>query len=233
MPAYYDESTKNWYCKFYYIDYTGTRKQKKKRGFKLQREAKDWEQKFLEKQTKDLTMPFSSFLDLYLEDMANRLKPYTMQTKTFLINKHILPYFKDKAMNGITTLDIRQWQNTLLNISSENGQPLSNAYLKKISAQMSAIFNYTNTYYELSNNPCKKAGSIGSHKSKEMAIYTLDQFNTLIANTEDRTDYTIFMTLYYTGMRKGELFALTKGDIDLGTMSSALTNHTNVLKRMM
>lgn len=48
-----------------------------------------------------------------------------------------------------------------------------------------------------------------------MAIYTLDQFNTLIANIEDRTDYTIFMTLYYTGMRKGELFALTKGDIDL------------------
>ena len=48
MPAYYDEKTKSWYCKFYYMDYTGTKKQKKKRGFKLQREAKEWERNFLE-----------------------------------------------------------------------------------------------------------------------------------------------------------------------------------------
>lgn len=49
MPAYYDESTKTWFCKFYYTDYTGTKKQKKKRGFKLQREAKEWERTFLER----------------------------------------------------------------------------------------------------------------------------------------------------------------------------------------
>ena len=29
MPAYYDESTKTWFCKFYYTDYTGAKKQKK------------------------------------------------------------------------------------------------------------------------------------------------------------------------------------------------------------
>ncbi len=34
MPSYYDESTKTWFCKFYYSDYTGAKKQKKKRGFK-------------------------------------------------------------------------------------------------------------------------------------------------------------------------------------------------------
>ena len=31
-------------------DYTGTQKQKKKRGFKLQREAKEWKRNFLETQ---------------------------------------------------------------------------------------------------------------------------------------------------------------------------------------
>ena len=49
MPSYYDESSKTWYCKFYYTDYTGAKKQKKKRGFKLQREAKEWERAFLER----------------------------------------------------------------------------------------------------------------------------------------------------------------------------------------
>ena len=47
MPSYYDENTKTWFCKFYYQDYTGTRRQKKKRGFKLQRDAKEWERSFL------------------------------------------------------------------------------------------------------------------------------------------------------------------------------------------
>ncbi len=50
MPAYYDEKTKKWFCKFYYVDYTGTRKQKKKRGFSLKREAVEWERNFLERQ---------------------------------------------------------------------------------------------------------------------------------------------------------------------------------------
>lgn len=47
MPSYYDEKTKNWYWKFYYTDYTGSKKQKLKRDFKLQREAKEWECAFL------------------------------------------------------------------------------------------------------------------------------------------------------------------------------------------
>ena len=53
MPAYYDEKTKSWNCKFYYTDYTGTKKQKLKRGFKLQREAKEYERNFLETKQAD------------------------------------------------------------------------------------------------------------------------------------------------------------------------------------
>ncbi|MCI9094044.1 MAG: site-specific integrase [Coprobacillus sp.] len=210
MPTYYDDKTKTWFCQFRYTDYTGTVKQKRKRGFKLQREAKEWERSFLEKQTKDLNMSFNDFVELYLEDMSHRLKPKTLSVKIPVINKHILPYFKNKNINDITAIDIRQWQNTIL---SEND--FSQAYLKKISAQINAIFNYATNYYDLKNNPCKKAGSIGSHKSREMAFYTLHEFKQFMANIDDLTDRTIFYILYYTGMRKGELFALQKKDIDL------------------
>ena len=74
MPAYYDEKTKSWYCKFYYTDYTGPKKQKKKRGFKLQREAKEWERNFLETQQADLSMTFENFVKIYNEDMKHRLR---------------------------------------------------------------------------------------------------------------------------------------------------------------
>ena len=78
MPAYYDEKTKSWYCKFYY---TGTRKQKKKRGFKLQREAKEWERNFLETQQADLSMTFANFVKIYNEDMKHRLREHTFIQK--------------------------------------------------------------------------------------------------------------------------------------------------------
>lgn len=74
MPVYYDENKKTWYCKFYYTDYTGAKKQKLKRGFKLQREAKEWERSFLEKQQDTPDMTFQSLYDIYIEDMGHRLK---------------------------------------------------------------------------------------------------------------------------------------------------------------
>lgn len=43
-----------------------------------------------------------------------------------------------------------------------------------------------------------------------MQIYTIDEMKTLLKNVQDYNDYTIFSTLFYTGMRKGELFALQK-----------------------
>lgn len=50
MPVYKDNERGTYYVKCYYTDYTGNRRQKKKRGFKLQRETKEWEHDFLEKQ---------------------------------------------------------------------------------------------------------------------------------------------------------------------------------------
>ena len=46
MPCYKDEKTGTWYCQFRYADFTGKRKQKRKRGFKTKREAQEWEREF-------------------------------------------------------------------------------------------------------------------------------------------------------------------------------------------
>lgn len=210
MPTYYDEKNKTWFCKFYYTNFKGEKKQKKKRGFRLQREAKEWERSFLEQESSNLDMPFENFLELYQKDMNQRLKPKTRLVKKHIIEKHILPYFKSKSMNNISPMDIRKWQNSIISNNS-----YSQAYLKKINGILNAIFNYASKYYNLKNNPCIKAGSIGSHKSREMVIYTHEQMKLLLENVYDYIDYTIFAILFYTGMRKGELFALTKKDIDL------------------
>ncbi len=142
MPAYKDEKTGTWYCKFYYVYWTGTRRQKMKRGFKLQREAKDWERSFLEKQSGSPDMTFQALYDLYLEDIRSRLKDSTVEVKRRYISHRILPYFKNKPINEISPADIRKWQNRLI----QDG--LKPTTQRNVNSQLNAILNFAVKYYD-------------------------------------------------------------------------------------
>ncbi len=73
MPTYYDEKTKTWFCQFRYTDSNGNKKQKRKRGDKTKKEAKEFE-KILATQQQSLEMKFSEFLVLYNEDISTHLQ---------------------------------------------------------------------------------------------------------------------------------------------------------------
>lgn len=215
MPAYRDKKTNTWYCKFYYTDATGTKKQKLKRGFPRQREAKEWERNFLESKTLAINIKFKNFVEQYYKDMESRLKLSTLNTKKYVIDKKITPFFGELLLSDIKPVHIRQWQNELLSYIDENGDAYSQTYLRTMHNQLSAIFNYAVKYYELQENPCVKAGSIGKTHAQEMQIWTLSEFKQFIRATEDKPiSYTAFHLLYYTGIRVGELLALTWDDID-------------------
>ena len=49
MAVYFDEKQKTWYCKFRYTDWTGESKSTSKRGFKLKRDALQYEKEYKEK----------------------------------------------------------------------------------------------------------------------------------------------------------------------------------------
>ena len=58
MPVFKDNERGTFYVKCYYVDYTETKKQKLQRGFKLQRETKEWERNFLKAKQADMTVYF-------------------------------------------------------------------------------------------------------------------------------------------------------------------------------
>lgn len=207
MPVYKDEKTDTWYCKFYYEDYTGAKKQKLKRGFKLQREAKDWERSFLEKMQGTPDMTFQALYDLYIEDMSHRLRENSVDGKKNVFKNRILPYFKDKAVNAITPADVRAWQNEQIS------KGYSDAYLDRIQNMLTTIMNYAVKYYNLPVNPCDKAGHMGK-RTRSQKFWTVDEFNKVIATVTDPAAHTALMVLFYSGMRFGELLALTMQDLD-------------------
>lgn len=216
MPVYQDQTTKTWYVKCYYTDYTGTKRQRKKRGFKLQREAKEWERSFLETQQADLTMTFESFIQLYNEDMKHRLREHSYNQKQYLISKKLLPFFGKLPLIQITPAMVRKWQNELTSYRNEQGEPYSETYLRTINNQLSAIMNYAVRYYGLKENPCRKAGAMGKNHAEEMQIWTLEEFKRFLEKVSDKPQSRAgFLTLYYTGLRIGELLALEYADIDL------------------
>ena len=92
-------------------------------------------------------MPFSAFVEIYCREQQPRLKESTWQTKENIIQQKILPYFKDRKINEITTKDVRAWQNEMLAYRNEENKPYSSSYLKTLHNQLSAIFNYAVRFY--------------------------------------------------------------------------------------
>ena len=221
MPVYKDEKRNTWYCKCNYRDWLGESKSKMKRGFATKKEALEWEREFLQRQSSSMDMKLSSFVDVYFDDKAPRLKERSIMTKRTLIETKILPYFGDKQMNDITAVDIIKWQNALLN------QEYKPTYLRMIQNQLTALFNHAERFYDLKDNPCKKVDKMGRANAKELNFWTKDEFEVFIqCFTEEEEMYRIiFLMLFWLGCRVGELLALTESDIDLegGTVSISKT----------
>ena len=212
MTAYKDEKTGKWFAKFYYTNWQGIKKQKWKRGFATKKEALGFQRDFLEKQSANPDMTFQNLYEIYMEDTAARLKQSTLLTKKAVLQTHILPFFGSKPINEIKASDVRRWQAKLM--SSPNNY--SQTYLKKINTELNSIINYAKRFYDLNTNPCGKAGTIGKAKAEEMDYWTYDEYIDFREGVKDKSlSYICFEVLYWTGMREGELLALSPADIDL------------------
>lgn len=230
MPVYKDNNG-TFFVKLYYNDYTGTKKQKKKRGFSTKREAKEWEQNFMVKLSAQPSMPFKDLAEFYLRDKKEHMKQVTFRTKESRVIHWILPYFQDRTTDSITAADIRTWQTDLKNATGQHGKPLSPGYMQNLVTELSSIFNYAMRFYGLTTNPCKVAGNVVGKKNKSLTFWTKEEFDKFISAFDaSEPHYTAFMVLYYTGMRIGELEALTVGDVDMAAGKIAVNKTFHKIK---
>jgi integrase len=213
MPVYKDKVRGTWYASFYYVDWNGERKKKKKEGFNKKSDAQEFERDFIKKQGGGSDMPFGSLVELYMEDSKSRVRSTTYENKKFLIDSKILPDFTDTPANTISPAMIRKWQNKLMSSESKYSQ----TYLKTVNNQMSAIFNFAVKYYGLPFNPVVRCGSMGKKHADAMKFWTKKEFDAFIDFYKDKDKLRFFYAfnlLFYTGIRSGEFLALTLNDFD-------------------
>ena len=225
MAAYKDAKHGTWFVKFRYKNWTNEIKYVTKRGFPTKREALQWERDFLLQKSGSVDMSFRDFVQVYLQNRTPRLKESTSLMKENVIETKILPYFGEKSLRDITSADVMQWQNAMLrHTNPATGKPYSKSYLKTLHNQLSAIFNHAVKFYGLKENPARTVGNMGSDKNTEMKFWTKEEYLRFAEEMmDDPLAYYCFETLYWSGIRLGELLALNLADLNLKKKTLSIT----------
>lgn len=209
MPIYKDEERGTYYFITRIPSKNGKTKQVKRRGFKSHAEARKAEAMVIAhaEEFEDDNPSFEFMAKEYLSWYQKRRKESSYLKTSSIIETHLIPKFGHKRLNSIRARDIMRFQSDLL-------EQYAVSHVKKIHQVLSAVYNFAIKQEYSKDNPARLAGNIDIEEKKHIDYWTLDEFKTFIKYVDNQLYYVLFMTLYYSGMRKGELLALTWGDID-------------------
>lgn len=221
--------------KWYFYGKHKDRTNYKRRGFDTKKEALIAEMKYLEEyeteqadrlEREKVEVPFELLVEEYMEWYEARRKYSSTYKVRSVINNHILPIYQGKFVSDITASDIMDHQTKLIN------RGYSGSHCEKVHTVTSSIFKFAIRKEYIKENPASIAGGPDIKKNKPMEYWTLEEFKEFIVHVDDEMYYALFMTLYYSGMRKGELLALTWADIDFlnNTINIDKTEYKRVIQ---
>ena len=158
---------------------------------------------------------FESVIVLWLSHVKMKVKPKTYEKYYFLIKKHILPALGNMKLKEFDTQTI----NKFIYEKSKNGRldnngGLSANYIRTITFVITSVIQYINTekIYPIS------LGKISLPQKPQSEVQVLsryEQFKLEEYIQHHKTDRTLgILFSLYTGIRLGELCALTWDDID-------------------
>jgi len=144
--------------------------------------------------------------------VRTNLKVSTQQAYRILLDKHILPTFKNKTLAEITRNEIK----ALCYKKADTG--LAGRSVHYIARTMSAIFNQAIEDGIIAANPAARPGryvKIDDRRGK-FGFLAPAEGRLFLETAKEHTPkfYPIFLTALRTGMRQGEILGLQWGDID-------------------
>lgn len=188
----------------------------KSKKYATKREALNDETLYLLKKDNPSCKKFELIVQDYFKDLMKSEKESTIVTYMNCYNLHLKPFFDKFDILDINIDNISEWHERMENSN------YSVTYLNKINSVLKNIFNFAIRKYNLKFNPAKLYGNFKESKinevnEKKLKYISNDEFNKLICNINDITWRSFFSFLYFTGMRKGEVQALTWNDINFET----------------
>ena len=215
MAIYKDPKPTNngraWYFKFSYKDAFGVTKQYRSKRYLTKKEATDAERMFLVTSTDKIEDNNMTFKDLYDDFRAHNdeiMKATTLCGYSYK-EKYIECFFNVK-LKDFNIMQFEQWKKEI------NKTNISLRYKNDIYKFLKSILNFGVKWHNLNfqavYNKMTKFQDPNSRRI-EMSYYTYEEFKHFISFEDDLRWECVFEILYYCGLRKGELKALTWKDI--------------------
>ena len=239
MPVYQEKNKKKiskngsgWHFRCYYTDMYGNRRQKESKKYATKKEAISAERYFLETINNsdeiDYDVSFEKVYNEWLEFKKKKLKITTFSNLKSSLDKNIYSFFKDYKKNSIKLNIINIWINILIsrNLSINWINTMIN-YLKEILTFMHKYYNFDERIIDSIQN-IRDDSPNDKPRDAEINFWTYDEFKKFINVVDDKFYYLVFNFLYFTGLRIGELMALTWKDIDLENYTVSISKALSV-----
>lgn len=165
---------------------------------------------------------FTEFMAEWLKDVKGLIKPSTYEIYDKTVNGKLIPYFsqyqyKLKELTPKVFTDYFKFLAT--NGKSDGNGGLKYKSVKNIKGVLSVMLDYAVENKYIVDNPIKKSKmpAFESELETEVSTYSADEISKLLDYAEKNSSHIyIFLLLEcFTGLRKGEIMALTWEDVDL------------------
>ena len=157
----------------------------------------------------------SSWLDFWLETYKKQsVKSTTYDMYYNVIHTHLKPAIGNYKLDAVTPILVQTMINGFSKNGSKNNGGLSSSSVKKILLTLSQAYTMAVSAGLLYNNPCKNI-VLPKKEPKKAVAFTVDEQERFLSFCTDNTTYqNLFVFAFNTGMRMGELLALTWDDYD-------------------
>ncbi len=169
---------------------------------------------------------FTEVIDKTIEETKKSCKYSSYYTFKNDVNNHIKPFFQKYRLKDLNSQIFCKWHDYILN------KQLSRETCNKLHIWLSKICEVSIKFFGMDSNYERQVGTFEksvderemiTDENEHIRYITLEQFNEFISNVDDFMWNTFFTFLFYTGMRKGEVLALTWEDIDLVNKKISVT----------
>lgn len=150
----------------------------------------------------------------YLSSLFNNNKDSSIYAKEKIYKKFVFPYFENTKIKDLTKENLYRWQDNLWKTKNDRtGTFYSYKYLCNVRAHFRTFFKWCETRYSIKNSFVEVSKPKQRAQKTKMKIWTREEFERFISVVDDPIFHAFFTLLFFTGRRKGEVYALTPSDI--------------------